>query len=167
MKSSLALLLLSLAGLHAKLQYGPIAEYNHNNPRAGCDPDYGWMDGVEGSGKCYMLIKNLDFDTCYNTGATGYGMNWFDAMECCYYNGGYLAEVANAEEQAKLEAIMLAADGPQGLTAYWLGGNDLHHEGGWIWPSGSPKEHKWMDLECNQPMHASVLHFAACEKIPG
>merc|ERR1712228_207880 len=117
MKSSLALLLLSLAGLHAKLQYGPIAEYNHNNPRAGCDPDYGWMDGVEGSGKCYMLIKNLDFDTCYNTGATGYGMNWFDAMECCYYNGGYLAEVANAEE------------------------------------------HKWMDLECNQPMHASVLHF--------
>ena len=80
------------------------------------------------------------------------------------------------------------------MTAYWLGGNDLHHEGGWIWPSGSPftftnwvegepngndndnqnclaidspKEHKWMDLECNQPMHASVLHFAACEKIPG
>merc|ERR1712241_219726 len=71
-------------------------------------------------------------------------------MECCYYNGGYLAEVANAEEQAKLEAIMLAADGPQGLTAYWLGGNDLHHEGGWIWPSGSPFTFtNWVDGEPN------------------
>merc|ERR1712080_436878 len=187
-------LAVALAGASAKMQFGPIAEYNHNNPRAGCDPDYGWLDGVDGSGKCYMLVKNLDFSTCYSSDVTGYGMDWFDAMECCYYNGGYLAEPVNQEEQALLEKYIVAADGGGGfaLSAYWLGGNDMHHENGWIWPSGSPmtytnwvegepsgedlqdcmaidspKEHKWMDLDCSQAQHANVLHFAACEKIPG
>merc|ERR1712080_574858 len=145
-------------------------------------------------GKCYMLVKNLDFSTCYSSDVTGYGMDWFDAMECCYYNGGYLAEPVSQEEQALLEKYIVDADGGGGfaLSAYWLGGNDMHHENGWIWPSGSPmtytdwvegepsgedlqdcmaidspKEHKWMDLDCSQAQHANVLHFAACEKIPG
>ena len=25
-----------------------------------CDPDYGWLEGPEGSNKCYMLIKGFD-----------------------------------------------------------------------------------------------------------
>ena len=28
---------------------------------AGCDPDFGWHDGADGSGKCYRLIKASDF----------------------------------------------------------------------------------------------------------
>ena len=27
-------------------------------PRAGCDPDYGWLPGAAGTDKCYMLIKS-------------------------------------------------------------------------------------------------------------
>merc|ERR1719433_1276017 len=80
-----ALLLLPLlAGVHSRgLKFGPIAEANHNaKSTLGCDPDYGWSDGAEGSGKCYMLIKNFDYSTCYSDGGVGgFGMSWFDAME--------------------------------------------------------------------------------------
>ena len=52
-----------VAVCQAKLKFGPIAEKNHNGPDslAGCDPDYGWSDGADGSGKCYMLIKDYDY----------------------------------------------------------------------------------------------------------
>ena len=30
-------------------------------PMSGCDPDFGWSDGADGSGKCYMVIKNTDY----------------------------------------------------------------------------------------------------------
>merc|ERR1712223_1855003 len=110
-----ALLLLPLlAGVHSRgLKFGPIAEANHNaKSTLGCDPDYGWSDGAEGSGKCYMLIKNFDYSTCYSDGGVGgYGMSWFDAMECCYYNKGYLAEPQSADEQAKIGATQ-SAGGP-------------------------------------------------------
>merc|ERR1712049_56691 len=88
-----ALAVCVLAVASGKLHFGPIAEYNNNNKAVGCDPDYGWLEGVEGTGKCYMLIKSYDYSTCYTSGEFGgYGMSWFNAMECCYYNGGYLAE---------------------------------------------------------------------------
>ena len=29
-------------------------------------------------------------------------MSWFSAMECCYFNKGYLAEPQNEQEQAKI-----------------------------------------------------------------
>merc|ERR1712020_304151 len=103
-----ALLLLPLlAGVHSRgLKFGPIAEANHNaKSTLGCDPDYGWSDGAEGSGKCYMLIKNFDYTTCYSDGGVGgFGMSWFDAMECCYYNKGYLAEPQSADEQQRLRS---------------------------------------------------------------
>merc|ERR1712211_151687 len=138
-----ALLLLSLlAGVHSRgLKFGPIAEANHNaKSTLGCDPDYGWSDGAEGSGKRYMLIKNFDYSTCYSDGGVGgFGMSWFDAMECCYYNKGYLAEPQSADEQAKIEEYIQIADGGTlGLSAWWLGGNDMHQEGAWSWPSGQP-----------------------------
>ena len=28
---------------------------------AGCDPDFGWSNGADGSGKCYRLIRNVDY----------------------------------------------------------------------------------------------------------
>ena len=29
--------------------------------QSGCDPDFGWHDGADGSGKCYRLVKASDF----------------------------------------------------------------------------------------------------------
>merc|ERR1712154_318557 len=121
-----ALVLVSLlAGVHSRgLKFGPIAEANHAaKSTLGCDPDYGWSDGADGTGKCYMLIKNFDYSTCYSDGGIGgYGMSWFDAMECCYYNKGYLAEPQSADEQAKIEEYIQIADGGTlGLSAWWLG----------------------------------------------
>ena len=36
------------------------------------------------------------------------GMSWFTAMECCYFNKGYLAEPQNEEEQAKIVEYITA-----------------------------------------------------------
>ena len=45
--------------------------------------------------------------TCYsNDQFGGYGMDWFDAMQCCYYQGGYLAEPQNAEETEKINTYL-------------------------------------------------------------
>merc|ERR1712215_371783 len=74
------------------------AEANHLN-QEGCDVDNGWLPGAEGSNKSYMLINGFDFSTCYsNDQFGGYGMDWFDAMQCCYYQGGYLAEPQDEAE---------------------------------------------------------------------
>ena len=35
-------------------------------------------------------------------------MSWFTAMECCYFNKGYLAEPQNEEEQAKIVEYITA-----------------------------------------------------------
>merc|ERR1711988_646313 len=155
-----ALLLLPLlAGVHSRgLKFGPIAEANHNaKSTLGCDPDYGWSDGAEGSGKCYMLIKNFDYSTCYSDGGVGgFGMSWFDAMECCYYNKGYLAEPQSADEQAKIEEYIQIADGGTlGLSAWWLGGNDSNGLEDCI-AIDSPKNYQWMDLNCTDPIHGAV-----------
>ena len=53
----------SIAGKGGKdLEYGWLAQANHENgtKSAECDPDYGWLEGPEGSNKCYMLIKGFD-----------------------------------------------------------------------------------------------------------
>merc|ERR1712189_72517 len=90
-------------------------------PMAGCDPDFGWVDGADGSGKCYQLIKDVTFARC-GVDAYEQGMSWFQAMECCYYNKGYLAEPQNIQENDKIMEYIKVADGMDGgLTAYWLG----------------------------------------------
>ena len=94
-------------------------------PMAGCGPDFGWNDGADGSGKCYRVIKNADYTSglLFNIHA-GYalqcvyrscgvdlyetGMSWFTAMECCYFNKGYLAEPQNEDEQAKIVEYITA-----------------------------------------------------------
>ena len=40
------------------------------------------------------------------------GMSWFTAMECCYFNKGYLAEPQNEEEQAKIVEYITAGGCP-------------------------------------------------------
>ena len=30
----------------------------------------------------------------------------------------------------------------------------------------SPKNYQWMDLNCTDPLHGAVTHFAVCERIP-
>ena len=30
----------------------------------------------------------------------------------------------------------------------------------------SPKNYQWMDLNCTDPIHGAVTHFAVCERIP-
>merc|ERR1712002_895007 len=139
-------------GCQSKLMFGPVAEANHRadfSSGSGCDPDYGWLDGVDGSGKCYMLIKGDDFSSCYTERGAATGMSWFEGFECCSYHKGYLAEPANEEEQAKLEEYIQIADGGTlGLSAWWLGGNDMH------------QEYKWMDLNCTDSIHGAVTHYA-------
>merc|ERR1712168_1083166 len=44
-------------------------------PMAGCDPDFGWVDGADGSGKCYQLIKDVTFARC-GVDAYEQGMAW-------------------------------------------------------------------------------------------
>ena len=36
------------------------------------------------------------------------GMSWFSAMECCYFNKGYLAEPTNEQEQNKIVEYITA-----------------------------------------------------------
>ena len=38
---------------------------------AGCDADYGWLPGVDGSGKCYMLVKDYKWVLNYVMLMTG------------------------------------------------------------------------------------------------
>merc|ERR1712039_680205 len=167
-----------LASVSAKgqLQFGPIAQANHERAaQATCDPDYGWLPGAGGTNKCYMLIKGFDSSTCYSSDPWGgYGMDWFDAMQCCYFQNSYLAISTGGHRQ----------------NAWWMGATDMHHEGGWSWMSGAPWSFenwnegepnqngnedcgafdsqadgfKWMDLECNSANHG-VPHYAVCEKM--
>merc|ERR1712200_370665 len=48
--------------------------------------------------------------------------------ECCYYNGGYLAEPQKTKEQAKMENYIVASTGPDKQNTWWLGGTDMHAE---------------------------------------
>merc|ERR1712002_71305 len=173
-------------GAGAELQFGPMAVANHEaGPKAGCDPDFGWLPGPDGSDKCYMLIKT-NGDTCYGS---GWGMDWFDAMQCCYFQHGYLAEPTSQEEQDKIKQYLVISNGGDKQNTWWIGGTDLHHEGSWIWMSGAPWSFapwadgepnqngnedctgmdpqagfKWMDIACDSDNHG-VPHYVVCEKI--
>ena len=141
----------------------------------------------------YLNALEINFRSCGTDFYTD-GMSWFNAMECCYWNKGYLAEPQNQAEQDKIVEYITAADGGTlGLTAYWLGANDVHREGSFVYPSGqpmtwtnwmdgepddseqgkedcvaidSPKDYKWMTLNCTDNIHGAVTHWAVCERIP-
>ena len=44
--------------------------------------------------------------TCYPSDQYYYGMDWFDAMQCCYYQQAYLAEPTSEEEQSQINAYI-------------------------------------------------------------
>merc|ERR1711928_165401 len=112
--------LLSLAFLVSGSLAGPAvpALTGSASSTAGCDADYGWLPGVEGSGKCYMLVK--DYNQC--GGDFYYGMDWFDALACCYLQRGYLAEPLSEEEQTKINTYLTISNGGNVQNTWWIGG---------------------------------------------
>merc|ERR1712154_689237 len=134
--SGVALLLLSsatlLASVSAKgqLQFGSIAQANHDSlNKEVCDPDYGWLPGADGTNKCYMLIKGFDSSTCYSSDPWGgYGMDWFDAMQCCYFQNSYLAEPQTEAETSKINTYLTISIGGDRQSTWWMGATDMHHE---------------------------------------
>ena len=45
----------------------------------------------------------MNVRTCYASDPWGgYGMDWFDAMQCCYFQNAYLAEPTSQEEMDKI-----------------------------------------------------------------
>ena len=48
-------------------------------------------------------LTNINVRTCYAADPWGgYGMDWFDAMQCCYFQNSYLAEPTSQEEMDKI-----------------------------------------------------------------
>ena len=60
--------------------------------------------------------------TCYPSDQYYYGMDWFDAMQCCYYQQAYLAEPTSEEEQSQINAYISICEyvavhcGPRGCS---------------------------------------------------
>jgi len=184
----------TVTGAAAKVNFGPLAEANHNatpEQRAACDPDFGWLPGPEGSNKCYMLVKANGYDsTCWGSGGYYYGMTFFEGMECCYYQNAYLAEPTSEAENQMINSYLTILNSGDNANTWWLGGTDMHNEGGWLWMSGSPwsytywdeeepnqngnedcaainadQAYKWMDLSCDAAEHMGYPHYTICEKI--
>merc|ERR1711874_662204 len=64
-------------------------------------------------------------DSCYFTSKLA--MDWGTAQEYCWDQGGYLAEITSAEEEALIDTFLM--DG----NSYWLGLSDPAHEGAYRW----------------------------------
>ena len=48
-------------------------------------------------------VTNTIVRSCYASDPWGgYGMDWFDAMQCCYFQNSYLAEPTSQEEMDKI-----------------------------------------------------------------
>merc|ERR1719308_788071 len=146
---TLVLFLCAASYTTAEVNFGPLAEANHNatpEQRASCDPDYGWLPGPEGSNKCYMFIKANGYDgTCTGSGDYYYGMTFFEGMECCYYQHGYLVEPSNEEETQMINTYLTIVNAGNNANTWWTGGTDMHNE--------------WMDLECDQAEHMGYPHY--------
>ena len=54
-----------------------------------------------------MFLHFVYNSTCIS-GDYYYGMDWFDAMECCMMNGGYLAELISEAEQSLVSSYIVA-----------------------------------------------------------
>jgi len=172
--------------------YGELKTRLVNNETAaaqsGCDPDYGWLPGLEGSNKCYMFIKDSTAGNCYSSDYY-YGFNWFEGLGCCVANHGYMAEPASQEEQDFIKSRLVIINGPTDKSAWWLGGYDWANEGEWRWMSGqtfsytnwhegepndsgnedcvsmsSQEDYLWEDLACDTSMHSDIMHYVVCER---
>merc|ERR1719427_1835557 len=194
MKNILFLIFLILGCCNStrRLQYGPYQSTHAETgvPKSGCDPDYGWWDGVDGS-KCYMILRDYDSTSCYfNTGDYNYGMTWFEAWSCCYANHGYMAEPVNKEEHEHIKNRLIMVDGQGSNNSYWLGGADIYNEGEWRWNTGQvfsfaqwqegePNNdgnedcvamtswvgYDWWDVNCNTGAEGEAPFHVVCEKL--
>ena len=97
-------------------------------------------------------VTNSIVRTCYAADPWGgYGMDWFDAMQCCYFQNSYLAEPQNQEETDKINTYLTISTGGDRANTWWMGATDMHHEGGWVWMSGNPWSYEnWNEGEPNQ-----------------
>merc|ERR1719232_1529461 len=78
-------------------------------------------------------------------------MDWFDAMQCCYFQNAYLAEPTSQEEMDKIAMYLTISTGGDRQNTWWMGATDMHHEGGWAWMSGAPWNYEnWNEGEPNQ-----------------
>ena len=59
-------------------------------------------------------------------------MNWVNGQAYCEDQGGYIAEVVDAELQNVLTQFIRMIDGSSTIGA-WIGANDLGTEGNWKW----------------------------------
>merc|ERR1712198_326329 len=161
---------------------------------ASCDPDYGWINGPDGTNKCYYILRDQQITDC-GLGCSGGGyygtVTWYEAMRCCVQNYGFLAEPASADEHELIKARLQTLDGNY-TNSYWLGGVDFFAEGTWQWVSGQPwgyetwhegepnnvdnedclsmsgnDGYNWMDLQCHTRDHAGTVHYAVCENRKG
>merc|ERR1712123_68790 len=224
-KMMLLALCLGLASANT-IQHRPkAAEVNMTaEAAASCDPDYGWINGPDGTNKCYMVLKETAYaqcfpegggggdytcdpsnpncyNECYNTqccydyscgGGSYYtSFNWFEAMQCCVANHGYLAEPSSQEEHDLIKERLAMLDGDV-HTGYWLGASDFYAEGEWQWATGAPVSftqwhegepndvdnedclsmssqdgYEWQDLGCDTRNHAEVYHYAVCQNNKG
>jgi len=78
------------------------------------------------SGFIYMGSYNGHHYYCSTSNAT-----WAAANNACIANGGYLASIESAGENAFLAGILT-------YQSAWIGANDLGNEGNFSWTSGSP-----------------------------
>jgi hypothetical protein len=82
-------------------------------------------------------------DICFSSEA----LDWEDAKQACYDNGGQLLALPTKEKDESLHKAV----GPKlGMHAVWIGYNDIAHEGEWRWVSGARHVfYAWKDGEPN------------------
>ena len=116
---------------------------------ASCDPDYGWINGPEGTNKCYMILKETEITNCglgnggggggvcspdyYNCyaecydptccydyscsgGSYYYSVNWYEAMQCCVQNYGFLAQPSSQAEHDLIKSRLQTRETPLSLS---------------------------------------------------
>jgi len=64
-------------------------------------------------------------DDCYKISQKA--LNWYQAQEECWGQGGFLAEIKSEEQQKSLEEIL-----PYDIN-FWIGLNDIANEGVFVW----------------------------------
>merc|ERR1712110_1367809 len=81
---------------------------------ASCDPDYGWINGPEGTNKCYMILKETEITNCgLGNGGGGGGVCSPDYYNCyaeCTYKW-YAEKKERQERKPKARATAAASDG--------------------------------------------------------
>uniref|UniRef100_UPI0037E91D5C lactose-binding lectin l-2-like n=1 Tax=Semicossyphus pulcher TaxID=241346 RepID=UPI0037E91D5C len=109
------MLLLFLFGL-ALAAGAPSDEHQLNLQRGHCD-DY-WFNF---NSRCYKYVATL--------------MTWADAELNCVSMGANLVSIHSLEEQNFVKSLIKNFDPAVGWT--WIGLNDIHKEGRWMWSDGS------------------------------